>query len=80
MMKRRATVAVITTIDHNAGDDFVRQGIIYLLRKKLGETGVALIHKHIPVTVRPEFEWIYYAGLTRVLNNPLRALVLEKPA
>jgi hypothetical protein len=62
-------IAVITTVNHNVGDDFVREGIIYLLRKKLGETGVALIHKHIPVTVRPEFEWIYYTGLTRVLNK-----------
>jgi hypothetical protein len=69
MMKGRPTVAVITTIHHNVGDDFVRQGIIYLLKKKLGETDVALIHKHIPVTVRPEFEWIYDTGLTRVLNK-----------
>ena len=69
MLKRKPTVAVITTVRHNVGDDFVREGIIYLLRKKLGEAEIALIHKHIPATVRPEFEWIYSAGLTKVLNK-----------
>jgi len=69
MVKRKPAVAVITTVCHNVGDDFVREGIIYLLGKKLGQAKVALIHKHIPVTARPEFEWIYYTGLTRVLNK-----------
>lgn len=42
--------SIITTVKHNIGDDFVREGILYLLNsiKPLGS--VELIHKHSPVT------------------------------
>lgn len=62
-------ITIITTIDHNVGDDFVREGIIYLLKRVLGEFQTELIHKHIPLTVRPEMEWFYTSGLSRILDR-----------
>jgi hypothetical protein len=60
-------VSIITTVRHNVGDDFVREGIIYLLRQLLGPIEVKLIHKHLPLTVRPEFSWVHSTGLDRGL-------------
>lgn len=52
----RATI--ITTLNHNVGDDFVREGIVYLLRQALPGVAVEVsnIHKHSPITVRYGFE------------------------
>ena len=52
-------VTFITTVDHNVGDDFVREGIKYLLKKVLSGTELHFqnIHKHSPITVRHGFEW-----------------------
>jgi hypothetical protein len=62
-------VAIITTIHHNIGDDFVREGILYLLERAIGPVQPRLIHKHIPLTVRPEWEWFYRSGLSRFLDR-----------
>jgi hypothetical protein len=67
-MKKNPTVAFITTLSHNVGDDLVRDGISFLLEKAIGRFQPSLIHKHIPVTTRPEFEWVYTSGLTKVLD------------
>lgn len=48
---------MITTVAHNVGDDFVRDGIIHLLGQALGPIKVACIHKHLPVTARKEMSW-----------------------
>lgn len=52
-------IAIITTVDHNVGDDFVREGIKYLLRKHFHEHEIQFenIHKHSPITTRYGFEW-----------------------
>jgi hypothetical protein len=52
-------VSFITTVNHNVGDDFVREGIIYLLENHCGRVQTSLIHKHLPITARPEFSWIH---------------------
>lgn len=62
-------VSIITTVNHNVGDDFVREGILHLLEKKLGSFNTQLIHKHIPLTVRPEWEWFYTSGLSKILDH-----------
>lgn len=50
-------VAFITTIRHNIGDDFVREGIKFILNKLfLVSPKYYYIHKHIPATVRFGFE------------------------
>lgn len=51
-------VTFITTVDHNVGDDFVREGIKYLLRRVLNKEELVFqsIHKHSPITVRHGFE------------------------
>lgn len=51
-------VALITTVRHNVGDDFVRDGIVYLLGKVVGPIQQLLIHKHLPATVRQEWSWL----------------------
>ena len=62
-------VAIITTLDHNVGDDFVREGIVHLLRGVLGGFEELLIHKHLPITARPELAWVHSSGLDRGLDR-----------
>jgi len=52
-------VTFITTVEHNVGDDFVREGIKYLLRQVLHGKEIIFqnIHKHSPITARHGFEW-----------------------
>ncbi len=52
-------ISIITTVDHNVGDDFVREGIMYLLRQRFPDEKIEFenIHKHSPITVRHGFEW-----------------------
>lgn len=45
-------ICLISTLNHNVGDDFVREGIVWLLRRALGEISCSTVHKHFPVTVR----------------------------
>jgi hypothetical protein len=66
-------VSYITTVSHNVGDDFVREGILFLIKKIFGETSNSFIHKHIPVTARPEMEWYYNSGLSKLLDKMPRA-------
>ncbi len=46
----KPTTTIITTIQHNIGDDFVREGILFLLQSIGKRNRVELIHKHSPVT------------------------------
>jgi hypothetical protein len=62
-------VSIITTINHNVGDDFVREGIFFLLEQSIGPFSAQLIHKHIPVTARPEMEWYYNSGISRLFDK-----------
>ncbi len=62
-------ITLISTINHNCGDDFIREGIIYLLAQKFGPFSPNLIHKHIPLTSRPEWEWFYSNGFSRYLDK-----------
>jgi len=45
-------ITFITTVNHNIGDDFVREGIIHVLTQKLKghKLNIENIHKHSPVT------------------------------
>ena len=62
-------VAFITTIAHNVGDDFVRDGIAYLLRQAIGPFESRLVHKHFPVTARPGAERMHLNPLVRTLRG-----------
>jgi hypothetical protein len=52
-------ISIITTINHNVGDDFVREGIVFLLKENFRgkELRFEAIHKHSPITARHGFEW-----------------------
>lgn len=51
-------IALITTIDHNVGDDFVRLGLQFLLRQVFSKEQLYfnLIHKHAPLSSRLIFK------------------------
>lgn len=51
-------IAFITTVSHNVGDDFVREGIKYLLRQYFKNKTLKFqsIHKHSPITARYGYE------------------------
>ncbi len=51
-------IAIITTVNHNVGDDFVREGIKYLFKQKYKNIPIDFehIHKHSPITARYGFE------------------------
>ena len=55
-MKKNAVF--ITTVNHNVGDDFVREGLKYLLKQFFEghELSFESIHKHSPITSRYGFE------------------------
>jgi hypothetical protein len=67
-MKR---VCLISTLNHNVGDDFVREGILCLLREVLGSIEAKVIHKHFPATVRGD-PWSQVDRCTREVPNWLR--------
>lgn len=50
----------ITTLNHNVGDDFVREGLTHLLIKALKGQQVtfASVHKHDPITARRGPGWL----------------------
>lgn len=55
--------AAITTVRHNVGDDFVREGLMHLIEQVTGPAEWALIHKHLPATARKEWEWLHHPWL-----------------
>lgn len=81
-------ISFITTVEHNVGDDFVREGLKYLLSKHYAKTDLefANIHKHSPITARKGFAWFrnWMLGMTvgKVIDSLLpyslnRDLVME---
>lgn len=67
-------VSVITTRQHNVGDDFVREGILHLLAsiKPLGK--VEFIHKHAPIQAVYGLEGIRSLRVSKVID-PVARLV-----
>lgn len=74
--------AIISTVRHNIGDDFVREGIVSLLqetlaRERLGKAlEVDVIHKHSPGTTVYGLEQIRSLRLSRLVEPVARALRL----
>lgn len=62
-------ISLITTLNHNVGDDFVREGILYLLEQTVGDFDLSLIHKHLPITARPEWDWFYQKGFSKYFDQ-----------
>jgi hypothetical protein len=50
--------ALITTLHHNVGDDFVREGILFLLRRVWKTVHPLPIHKHMPISARERWTWV----------------------
>ena len=66
-------ISIITTVSHNVGDDFVREGIIYLFKQKFKNTALnfELIHKHSPITTRYGFEWFRNYRFSKYVDRVL---------
>lgn len=72
-------IAIITTVNHNVGDDFVREGLKHILRKHFGDRDLKFshIHKHSPITSRVGFEWFRNLRLSRKVD-PLLPLGITR--
>jgi hypothetical protein len=64
-------ISLITTVNHNVGDDFVREGIKYLLRQYFKNKTIEFqnIHKHSPITTRYGFEKIRNLRMSNILDK-----------
>jgi len=71
------SAAIITTVRHNIGDDFVREGILYLLNNAGLDCAVEVIHKHSPVTVVRGLEFVRNLHVSHVLEPLTRAIGLS---
>ncbi len=62
--------AFITTVRHNVGDDFVREGLCHVLRGRFAGRPLEFsnVHKHAPVSTRRGFEWVRRKELSRALD------------
>ena len=71
-------VSVITTVRHYVGDDFVREGILDLLKFTHNSSSVKnsiaieLIHKHSPVTSVYGMESLRNLRVSRIIEPALR--------
>ncbi len=61
-------ITFITTINHNVGDDFIREGIKYLLSKLNRPIEYEYIHKHSPITVVKGFERLRNYRISQLLE------------
>jgi len=63
---------IITTVHHNVGDDFVREGVLHVLQSVMNPGRVELIHKHSPVTAVYGWEGMRSNHLSRIADPLLR--------
>lgn len=70
-------IAVITTVRHNVGDDFVREGIHYLISSIRELNGFDLIHKHAPSTAVYGLEKVRHPRISKALD-PLARIFSAK--
>lgn len=69
--------SIITTVSHNIGDDFVREGILHLLGKLQPLSSIELIHKHSAATSTVGFEWLRQRHAGYALSHVLEWLPLR---
>lgn len=62
------SATIITTVRHNIGDDFVREGILHLLAEAGLRLPIEKIHKHSPVTVVHGLEFVRDLRASRMLE------------
>ncbi|BCO27355.1 hypothetical protein MIZ03_2243 [Rhodoferax lithotrophicus] len=67
-------LSIITTVRHNIGDDFVREGILSIIGDVAKFDQVELIHKHSPVTTAYGYEGLRRLRISRVVEPVLRVL------
>lgn len=73
-MKKINIVSIVTTVKHNIGDDFVREGIVSILNDvaKIGK--IENIHKHSPVSAVYGKENIRNLRVSRIVEPVLRSI------
>ena len=81
-MRKEVTACIISTVRHNIGDDFVREGIVRLLSDALSmlrpeaSLRFGVIHKHSPITAVHGFEGIRSLRLSKLVEPVTRILGL----
>lgn len=73
-MHKNKKISIVTTIKHNIGDDFVREGIVSLLSDINKTLEFDFIHKHSPVTSYYGFEKIRHLRVSNLIEPALRFL------
>jgi len=73
-MNKTNHVSIITTVRHNIGDDFVREGILSVLSDVINLNKIELIHKHSPITTVYGYESIRKLRISRIVEPVLRFL------
>ncbi|MBU1863195.1 MAG: polysaccharide pyruvyl transferase family protein [Candidatus Omnitrophica bacterium] len=66
-------LAFLTTVNHNVGDDFIREGIVYFVKRIIGSFDSVCIHKHEPVRPGPHIFKLW--GLSHIWKNMRREYV-----
>lgn len=69
--------SIITTVKHNIGDDFVREGILYLLDSIKSLSNVELIHKHATISAVYGLEHVTSNRISKVLNPFIQLIGLN---
>jgi hypothetical protein len=67
-------VSIITTVRHNIGDDFVREGIVSILGDVAKVNRIEQIHKHSPITTVYACEGVRNLRISRVFEPVLRVI------
>jgi len=64
-------ITFITTLEHNVGDDFVREGIAYLLSRYFENEDLCFesIHKHAPITATYGFEKVRSRAFSAIVDT-----------
>lgn len=76
-MNNKIKIGIVTTINHNIGDDFVRVGIQNILKNFIDENRIQyiLVNKHNPLTVLSPCNPVRYTRLvTRLFTKGRRVL------
>jgi hypothetical protein len=68
---------IITTVKENIGDDFVREGLLFLLDSCVSFDKLELIHKHYPVTAVYGLEGLRNFRISRLVEPVSRIIGLR---
>lgn len=73
-------IGLITTLSTNIGDDFIREGIVYICRTLKPDVEFEMVNKHAPYTVYPAWHPVAWAGMLPKKKNSVASLLSKLTA